>query len=48
MFFSQKQRYARALPQELHILLQLLGNSDEQNLYKRVSGRRIIVYKDIF
>ena len=48
MFFSPKRRYARDSPQELHLLPQFLGNFDELNLYKKVSGRRIIIYKAIF
>ena len=48
MLFSQKRRYARALPQELHLLPKSLCDFDELNLYKKVSGRRIIIYEAIF
>ena len=47
-YFSQNYRYARASPRELHLLPQLLGYFDELNLYKKVSGRRIIKYEEIF
>ena len=46
MFFSP--RYARASPQELHLISQFLGGFFELNLYKKVSGRRIIRYEAIF
>ena len=47
-FFSPKWRYARAFPQELHILTQFLCDFDELNLYKKVSGRHIIIYEVVF
>ena len=47
ILFSRKQRYARALPQELHLLPQLLGDFGELNLYKKVSGRCIIMFEAI-
>ena len=44
MFFSQKRRYSRSSPQELHLLPQFLGDFGELSLYKKVSNRRIIIY----
>ena len=32
------------LPQELHLLLQLLGGFEKLNSYRKVSGIRIIIY----
>ena len=47
MFFS-RQRHARALPQELHVLPQFLIGFGALDLYKKVSDRRIIIYDVIF
>ena len=49
-YFWQKKtpRHARASPQELHLLLQFLGDFGERNLYNKVSVRRIIRYEAIF
>ena len=46
--FSQKRRYARALPQELHLIPQLLVDFGEINLYTKVSDKKIIKYEAIF
>ena len=48
MFFSQKRRHVRALPQELHILPQFLGNFVELNSYRKMINSRIILYELIF
>ena len=47
-FFSQKRGHTKALPQELHLIPQLLGNFDELIFYKKGSGRRKIIYEVIF
>ena len=47
MFFSLKRRYTRASPQELNLLPQFLCDFDELDLYKKVSGRLIIINEAI-
>ena len=47
MFFLSRQRYARAFPQELHIISEFWGDFDEINAYKKVSDRCIIINEAI-
>ena len=48
MFYSPKQRYARALSQGLHLLLYFLCDYDELNWKKKISGRHMYIYELIF
>ena len=47
-FFGSVNEVESPNAQELYLLTQLLGNLDEINSYRKVSGRRIIIYEEFF